>query len=100
MLHATYRATMHPDYHSTSFTGEGDSPEKARKDAEAQLTAYLNQLRAVHANTALVSFVLESADYTPTVVSEPRKAVRNPNHDRRLPLMQPGFVERFINLFR
>lgn len=51
-----YRAAFLPAA-SIQITGSGESPEQARKDAEAQLRGYMDTLRQEIPDAVLVSFV-------------------------------------------
>ena len=52
-----YRATFIPDHYSQTLSGTGMNSELARKDAEAQLKAVVENMRAHESRAVIVSFV-------------------------------------------
>ena len=57
MITINYRATFIPNHYSQTFTGNGQTYEIARKDAERQLQEALTFLREHESQAILVSFV-------------------------------------------
>ena len=96
----SYRIHMIPDYHSTTVEGVGASPELARKDAEAQLSRFLNGLKQVHSHATMRAFERLSANFDPVPPAQLRRAQRNPNRDRRLTGAPMTLGQRILGLIR
>lgn len=92
---STYEAKLSPSWLSTTITGEGESPEQARVDAERKRDQFMREARGHHGDqVVMINWGFLGSNYLHTQ-SNPRMAKRLAD-DKALPADPRSLWRRFL----